>query len=446
MKKLIKKTEVFLKNMRWKTFWFEKKGNSNEEGGTQSHRREITAEFKSTKTPPQNELLKPFERDIYTLIGNIEFCRVNDPALQKLGEEAKRIKNSNMVIVNADKTGNKYEMSAEDYKQASINRDTKSHAKTMEIDDRMECHSEANAFLTIKNHKDEFLNKIKCRVINPASNNLGKVSKRILDKINTKCREATRVNQWRSTQDVLQWFSGVHAANPTKKKAKFLQFDINEFYPSISEELLRNSIRFAKNHATIEQGEEDLIMACRKSILFNDGRAWTKKEKNFDVTMGAQDGAEIAELTGIYLLQQINKSLSKMEQKAHAGLYRDDGLIYIEDANGPLINRIEKTLHRIFKNNKLSISLEQNGLVVNFLDVTMDTDGIHKPYRKPNSKITYFSRASNHPPSITKNIPRSIGKRLNTISSSEAEFNNAKDDYQHALNEAGYTVISTANV
>ena len=186
----------------------------------------------------------------------------------------------------------------------------------------MECHSEANAFLTIKDHKDEFPNSIKCRVINPASNNLGKVSKRILDKISTKCREGTGVNQWRSTQDVLQWFSGVHAANATKKKAKFLQLDISEFYLSISEELLRNSIRFAKNYTTIEQEEEELIMACRKSILFNDGRVWTKKEKNFDVTMGAQDGAEIAELTGIYLLQQVNDSLSKMEQKAHRGLYR----------------------------------------------------------------------------------------------------------------------------
>ena len=60
------------------------------------------------------------------------------------------------------------------------------------------------------------------------------------------------------------------SANPTKKKAKFLQFDINEFYPSISEELLRDSIRFAKNHARIEQEEEDLIMVCRNSILFND--------------------------------------------------------------------------------------------------------------------------------------------------------------------------------
>ena len=118
-----------------------------------------------------------------------------------------------------------------------------------------------------------------------------------------------------------------------------MQFDINEFYPSISEELLRNSIRFAKNYTTIEQEEEEeeLIMACRKSILFNDGRVWTNKEKNFDVTMSAKDG-----------------------------------IIYIEDANGPLLNRIEKALHRIFKGNKLSISLEQKGHEVNFLDVTIE--------------------------------------------------------------------------
>ena len=138
-------------------------------------------------------------------------------------------------------------------------------------------------------------------------------------------------------------------------------------------------------------------------------------------------------------LQQVNDSLSKMEQKAHTGFYRDDGLIYIEDANGPLLNRIEKALHRIFKGNKLSISLEQKGHEINFLNVTMDTEGTHKPYKKHNSKVTYVSKASNHPPSITMNFPKSIGKRLNTISSSEAEFNNAKDDYQNALSEAGYS-------
>ena len=362
-----------------------------------------------------------------------------------------------MVIVNADKTGNKYEMSASDYKQllhdnitrdykldsgnnlASINRETKNHARTLDTEDRMECHSESNAFLTIKDHKEGFPNSIKCRIINPASNNLGKVSKRILDKINAKCRDATGVNQWKSTQDVLSWFKSIHAANPTKRKAKFIQFDICEFYPSISEELLRNSLGFAKSHTSIEQDEEDLIMACKKSVLFNNGKVWTKKDKDFDVTMGAQDGAEIAELTGIYLLKQVNESLSRMGEKTHAGLYRDDGLIYIENANGPLINKIEKALHRIFKNNKLSISMEQKGHTVNFLDVTLTTDGSHNPYRKPNCNITYVRRVSNHPPSIPKNIPRSIQKRLNTISSSEFEFNNAKDDYQKAPRDAGYT-------
>ena len=77
------------------------------------------------------------------------------------------------------------------------------HQRSLQIVDRMERHSESNAFLTIKDRKQEFPNTIKCRIINPASNNLGKVSKRVLDKINTKCRAVSSVNQWRSTQDVL---------------------------------------------------------------------------------------------------------------------------------------------------------------------------------------------------------------------------------------------------
>ena len=117
-------------------------------------------------------------------------------------------------------------------------------------------------------------------------------------------------------------------------------------------------------------------------------------------------------------------------------LYRDDGLIYIEDANCPLINKIEKALHRIFKSNHLKISLEQKGHTVDFLDVTLGTDG---SYKKPNGTTKYVNKASNHPPSILKNIPKSIQKRLNTISSSEDEFGGAKDEYQNTLEDAGYT-------
>ena len=155
--------------------------------------------------------------------------------------------------------------------------------------------------------------------------------------------------------------------------------------------------------------------------------------------MGAQDGVEIAELTGIYLLKQVNDYLSSLGEKSEAGLYRDDGLIYLDNANGPLISKIGKALHRIFKRNQLKISIEQKGFTVDFLDITLSTDGSHKPNKKPNSSLEYVNKASNHPPCIPWNIPSSVEKRLNTISSSEAEFNEAKADYERALGSAGYS-------
>ena len=106
---------------------------------------------------------------------------------------------------------------------------------------------------------------------------------------------------------------------------------------------------------------------------------------------------------------------------------------------GPLISKIEKALHRIFKRNKPNISIEQKGHTINFLDVTLSWDGSHKPYKKPNSTIKYVNKGSNHPPSITKNILSSIQKRLNSISSCEKEFIDAKGEYQKALTDAGYT-------
>ena len=112
----------------------------------------------------------------------------------------------------------------------------------------------------------------------------------------------------------------------------------------------------------------------------------------------------------------------------------------MESSNGPLISKIEKGLNRIFKSNHLKISIEQKGQTVNFLDVTLSTDGSFKPYKKPNSSVAYVSKTSNHPPSILKNIPSSIQKRL-TISSSEENFLDAREDYQSALNNAGYSDI-----
>ena len=56
---------------------------------------------------------------------------------------------------------------------------------------------ETEAYITIKDHKDEFPNKIPCRLINPSKSNIGKISKAILDTINKNVVRSTEINQWK---------------------------------------------------------------------------------------------------------------------------------------------------------------------------------------------------------------------------------------------------------
>ena len=46
--------------------------------------------------------------------------------------------------------------------------------------------AETTAFLTLKDHKPDFENHTKCRLINPAKSDIGKISKSILDTVNSK--------------------------------------------------------------------------------------------------------------------------------------------------------------------------------------------------------------------------------------------------------------------
>lgn len=68
---------------------------------------------------------------------------------------------------------------------------------------------ENNAYITIKDPKDGFPNKISCRLINPSKSDIGKISKSILDKINKHLVETSKVNQWKSTSSVLDWFKSI---------------------------------------------------------------------------------------------------------------------------------------------------------------------------------------------------------------------------------------------
>ena len=47
----------------------------------------------------------------------------------------------------------------------------------------MEVNSTSNCFITLKDHKGNFMNKPTVRLINPAKNEIGEISKGILDEI-----------------------------------------------------------------------------------------------------------------------------------------------------------------------------------------------------------------------------------------------------------------------
>ena len=74
-------------------------------------------------------------------------------------------------------------------------------------------------------------------------------------------------------------------------------FDIKDFYPSISKELLTNALTLAETIINLDDHDKKIIYHSRKSLLFNQEQTWMKKESDmFDVSIGAYDGADVCEL------------------------------------------------------------------------------------------------------------------------------------------------------
>ena len=150
-----------------------------------------------------------------------------------------------------------------------------------------------------------------------------------------------------------------------------MQFDIAEFYPSISKELLLKAITYAKTLVNISDEQIHTIMHSRKSLLCNNTDIWIKKngDADFNVTMGSFDGAELCDLVGLYILHV----LGGKNGKHRVGLHRDNGLGCLGYISGPQADRIRKDFIKIFKEDfDLSITCETNLKAVNFLDVTIN--------------------------------------------------------------------------
>ena len=381
----------------------------------------------------------------------MEFRKINDTFQTTLKADIDKIKNSDAVFVPADKSRNLYQMSKERYTKLLhenvtkhyrhapaetcdvINTEAQKIATSLGVADRMDTLARKDAFLTLKDHKDNFANNLPCRLINPAKSEIGLISKRILDRINGELKNKLNVQQWKNSLDVTTWFTAI----AEKSRCVFTCFDIREYYPSISEGLLRKAFLFARERTEISDQEMDTILHARKSLLFSGGSDWSKNNRvgTFDVTMGSFDGAEICELVGTYILA----TLPARYDRKNIGLYRDDGLMVHTGISGTAAERIRKELTNHFAKLGLSIIIRTNLKTTDFLDLTLDLNcGKYFPFRKPNNDPCYISKQSNHPPPILNNIPAAISRRITDTSSDQEAFNAAAPLYNDALKASGY--------
>ena len=442
--------------MRWKAFFFDKRrrerDNDAEEDSSSDKETQETFGFKSPRSPPSMFLLKDFENDMYDIIKNITFPRHSNDFQRQLKADIREIRSSANVFVPAEKSTNLYEMSTESYNRLPQNSITKSYKKcnanikseidseartiasSLRLADRIEKFSEKESFITLKDHKENFQNHPTCRLINPAKSEMGHISKSLLERIVSKVAEGSGLNQWRNTKVVIDWFKQI----PQKSHTRLMKFDICDFYPSITEELLLKAIDFARQFVEISDKDVQIIMHSRKCLLFSSQEQWVKKDGNelFDVTMGSFDGAEVCEIVGLYLLSKIETVIGS---NGSVGLYRDDGLAAIRCTSGRVLDRIRKGVNELFKKENLSITCTTNLIVTDFLDATFNLGtGKYYPYRKENNTPLYINVKSNHPKNIKEELPRMIDDRLSDLSSDEEAFNKSKGLYESALKESGY--------
>ena len=89
-----------------------------------------------------------------------------------------------------------------------INDKTNSEGKRI-MESKSVVNVKNRCFTNLKDHKTNFLNNPRTCLLNPAKNELGRLTKVLLDKINLYLRNKTKVNQWKNTSDVISWFKSI---------------------------------------------------------------------------------------------------------------------------------------------------------------------------------------------------------------------------------------------
>ena len=215
----------------------------------------------------------------------------------KLNKDIEEVKTSKYISVRSDKSKNMYKIKPSKYQEilkskiinnykidynntiVQINKDTCNFASRVHIEDGLGKFKKNEAYILFKDHKPNFENKLQIRLINPSKTELGRISKNIIQNIVTNVKKANHSNLWRNSYETIEWFRRIK----NKSKATFMQFDI-DLYPSMTKNILIDSINYASKYVNVTNEQYEIILACRKTVIKNYESTWVKSGlDNFDV-------------------------------------------------------------------------------------------------------------------------------------------------------------------
>ena len=125
--------------------------------------------------------------------------------------------------------------------------------------------------------------------------------------------------------------------------------------------------------------------------------------------MGSFHGAKICDLVGLFLLNKI----TSMVGFGNIGLYRDDGFGIIEQTSGTHRERLKKKIINAFITIGFKIIINIGSTSSDIFDVSLNLlNNYDQVYSKPNTKIIYINKNSNHPSSVRRQLPKIIENSL----------------------------------
>ena len=213
---LIDKIECVIKRMCWKAHFFQ-----NDANNTSNRMVKEICGFKSKQHPGQCKEIETFEKNLYNIVSSLKYRKSTDDFQEQMKEDIESINSSPDVFIFVDKTNNIYKAPPKQYNKLrkknvtkiykksterlkkSINLEAKNIAKKLDLAERVECLVKNPAFITLKDHKENFQASLPCRLINPSKSVLGKVSKVKLEKIDQVLIKNLDVNQWKNSSSVI---------------------------------------------------------------------------------------------------------------------------------------------------------------------------------------------------------------------------------------------------